>query len=1181
MLFPSDAIPNPANSFHPEETEASRWEDASGHESLLQLTLSSIEAGTWDWDILRDRLTWSDRLWELLGYAPGEVPPSLQAWNDRIHPDDLEETHQVLRQALENHKLAKVEYRVIHADGSVHWLLVKGQGFYDASDRPVRMLGIALEMTERKQAELALKKQIEQEYLLNEIAQEIRRSLRVDEVLSSAVHRVRAFLGTDRVIIFRFRSDGGGDVIMESVGSGWTAILSTAIFDPCFHDRYVEAYRQGHIGLMANIDAPNVEPCYVQLLRQFEVKANLVVPILQNERLWGLLIAHECAAPREWKQTEVAAVHRLSTQLGIALQKAELYQQLQLELQEQQQREQKIREQAAALDRAHKLLQLFIRYAPVGIAMFNREMEYVAVSQRWVDQYALDSIESTLNRCHYDIFPEIPEHWKQVHQRCLAGAIEKCDDDRFVREDGTTQWISWEVHPWYQTDQEIGGIIIFSIDVSRLKQSQQDRQASEQQIQRQLAEIEAIYQSAPIGLNVLDRDLRFVRINERLAEINGLSVEEHLGRSVREILPGLVETAEHLLQNIIETGEPLMNVEIRGETPAQPGVERIWLESFLPLKNGDQVIGISTVCEEITERKAAEEALKSAKAELEIRVAERTADLQHSKNRLSLLWNMTQKIRQSLELSEILATATQEARKVLQAERVAVYRFNPDWTGNFIAESVEMGWVKLVESDCQLAWKDTYLQEHQGGRFRNHGIFKVDDIYDSDLEFCHVELLEQIQAKAYVAVPIFMGETLWGLLAIYQNSAPRHWQDQEIELLQQISQQLAIAIHQSHLYNQLQLELKERQQAEAKIRDGEQRWRSLLENVRLLVVVLDPQGTIEYVNPFLSEITGYSSAELLGKNWFETILSPADLATFQSTSTAFLSHQTPTYSILTKAGEKYLIAWNNTILKNASDEVMSIISIGEDITERQKLEEIKHEFIGIVSHELRTPLTAIQMSLGLLHTGVYANNPEKSKRMVEIAFTDTKRLVNLVNDILDLERLESGRALLDKTVCSAMVLMEQSANLMSTIAKPQNISINIVPTQLTVWAAPDSIVQTLANLLSNALKFSPPNSRIDLQAEAQDKEILFQVKDQGRGIPEEKLESIFGRFQQVDASDAREKGGTGLGLSICRSIIERHGGKIWAESAFGRGSTFYFTLPKDRLCSETEAFSEKALEYDL
>ena len=249
------------------------------------------------------------------------------------------------------------------------------------------------------------------------------------------------------------------------------------------------------------------------------------------------------------------------------------------------------------------------------------------------------------------------------------------------------------------------------------------------------------------------------------------------------------------------------------------------------------------------------------------------------------------------------------------------------------------------------------------------------------------------------------------------------------------------------------------------------------------------------------------------------------------------------------------------VIQDTNGRVIGTITIGQDITERKKIEAIKDEFIGIVSHEIRTPLTAIQMSLGLLNTGVYATNPERANRMIEIAFTDTKRLVNLVNDILDLERLESSRTILEKKLCSAMELMEQTVTTLKAIAHQKAIEIIIVPTTLEVWAAPDSIIQTLANLLSNALKFSPDRSVIQLEANSHGCDTLFQVSDQGRGIPPDKLQTIFERFQQVDASDARQKGGTGLGLSICRSIIERHGGKIWAESTLDQGSTFFFTLP--------------------
>ncbi|MBH8554631.1 GHKL domain-containing protein [Nostocaceae cyanobacterium CENA357] len=222
---------------------------------------------------------------------------------------------------------------------------------------------------------------------------------------------------------------------------------------------------------------------------------------------------------------------------------------------------------------------------------------------------------------------------------------------------------------------------------------------------------------------------------------------------------------------------------------------------------------------------------------------------------------------------------------------------------------------------------------------------------------------------------------------------------------------------------------------------------------------------------------------------------------------------------------------------------------------------MKSEFIGIISHELRTPLTAIRAALGLLNTGIYDKKPDKSKRMIEIAAIDSDRLVRLVNDILDLERLESGHAVLEKTTCEAADLIEQAVAGVQAIAKQQHISFHIHSSNAHVWAAADAIIQTLANLLGNALKFSPNNSTITLNVQQQKDRVLFQITDQGRGIPADKLETIFGRFQQVDASDSRTKGGTGLGLAICRSIIEQHGGQIWAESTVGVGSTFFFTLP--------------------
>jgi PAS domain S-box-containing protein len=248
-------------------------------------------------------------------------------------------------------------------------------------------------------------------------------------------------------------------------------------------------------------------------------------------------------------------------------------------------------------------------------------------------------------------------------------------------------------------------------------------------------------------------------------------------------------------------------------------------------------------------------------------------------------------------------------------------------------------------------------------------------------------------------------------------------------------------------------------------------------------------------------------------------------------------------------------------LTNESGEIIGGLAIIRDITERHAVEQMKNEFISIVSHELRTPLTAIRGSLGILATGALNNHPQRMQRMIEIAAIDTERLVRLVNDILDLERLESGKAALVREYCDAAALMVRAAEAMRSLAQKENIILSVSPVSALVWASGDQIIQTLTNLLSNAIKFSPPNSTVTLTAQSQGDRILFQVKDRGRGIPPDQLESIFGRFQQVDASDSRLKGGTGLGLAICRNIITQHGGRIWAETVLGEGSTFYFTLP--------------------
>ena len=241
------------------------------------------------------------------------------------------------------------------------------------------------------------------------------------------------------------------------------------------------------------------------------------------------------------------------------------------------------------------------------------------------------------------------------------------------------------------------------------------------------------------------------------------------------------------------------------------------------------------------------------------------------------------------------------------------------------------------------------------------------------------------------------------------------------------------------------------------------------------------------------------------------------------------------------------------------------------LTERSQLDMLKDEFISTVSHELRTPLTSIRGALGLLSSGVIGDVDAKALNLLRIAVTNTDRLIRLINDILDLERMESGRAPLQIRRCSLLDLAHQAIETMTAMADSHTVHLELVPSSLSEAAASealffdgdaDRILQVLTNLLSNAIKFSPTASTVRIHTDATTESILLKVVDEGRGIPTDKLDTIFDRFQQVEPSDARQKGGTGLGLAICRSIVQQHSGSIWAQRNLGIGTTLYVMLPR-------------------
>ena len=286
------------------------------------------------------------------------------------------------------------------------------------------------------------------------------------------------------------------------------------------------------------------------------------------------------------------------------------------------------------------------------------------------------------------------------------------------------------------------------------------------------------------------------------------------------------------------------------------------------------------------------------------------------------------------------------------------------------------------------------------------------------------------------------------------------------------------------------------------------------------------------------------------------------------------------YRLLDPTGNFREVLDRASILRDNTGKAIRVIGAMADISERRAVDRMKDEFISTVSHELRTPLTSIRGALGLLSSGRLGKLEEKGQRLLEIASTNTDRLVRLINDILDIERIESGKVRLEKVNCDAADLASQAADVVRGLADRENITITVEAEPVPVFADPDRMVQTMTNLLGNAVKFSPKGSTIRLAAKREGQNVVITVADQGRGIPQDKLTTIFERFQQVDASDSRDKGGSGLGLAICRSIVRQHGGDIRVESELGKGSTFIVTIPAGTVAhTPAEAIATERIVY--
>lgn len=816
---------------------------------------------------------------------------------------------------------------------------------------------------------IELRRKSEQEKLINQIATQIHSSLDLQEILNNTVVGIRSLLECDRVIIYQFSANLSGKVIAEAIAAGGLSLLHQEPYDVCITPEWLETYRQGQIRVINDINTEFITQCHQQMLKDLDIRAKLLSPLIVENQLWGLMLASYRDIPHNWELEEIELVKQISLRVAIAIQQANTYQQTQIEIHQRQQAEELIKQQLAEL----KIWKNRYQLASKASGQIMYEYNLLNNAPAWVANmaevlgYSDSECPRNLPEFMDIVHPEDRDRLYSLIQKTLAQKIPLFTEYRLRRKDGNYIWVEDRNQVVLNDQGEIVLVIGTMVDITVRKQSEEKLsklvQKSEK-LQQRLSLVlkgandawwdwdileDSIYystrwfsmlgydheefhlQSETLWKNFVysedidpirdsfnqalnDKNIEFIELKFRLRHkqeyfiyINCRSyiLRDETGKAVRVSgantdITQLVQKEEELQATLNQLSQfnqkletrvqkrtvQLQNLSSRLELAIKAAKIAIW---EWDLRNNHtiwdkkmyELYGVEPSeyrdCMEIWHRSLhPEDAMRvnqivknkledGEEFEIDFRIvlpdgkirvlqsygiikrdsqreAERVigvnrdiTDLKQAEQKIKqqaerehLLWETTQRIRQSLDLRTIFNTAAAEIRQLINADRVGIFKFDPDSNftyGEFVSESVVSGFISALENKVHdQCFGERFSPNYAAGKMQI-----VDDIDNAGLTDCHHAILARFQVRANLVVPLIQGKTLWGLLCIHQCSQPRHWEDFEIELVQQVANQLAIAIQQSMLYEQVQSELIIRKQAEAEISLQLQRQKAIQE----------------------------------------------------------------------------------------------------------------------------------------------------------------------------------------------------------------------------------------------------------------------------------------------------------------------------------------------------------------
>jgi PAS domain S-box-containing protein len=774
-------------------------------------------------------------------------------------------------------------------------------------------------------------------------------------------------------------------------------------------------------------------------------------------------------------------------------------------------------------------------------------------------------------------------------------------------------------------------------------------QVAARQMEESHALLDNLFASTPVGLGVWDRDLRYVRVNDALARINGLPADEHIGRTLGEIVPGIAAEFEPIYRRVLETGEPHTQHEASASSPSSPGVERHWLTSYYPVKTqAGEVVGIGAVIMDITDRRRVEQALRESEErfrtladsapvliwmtgvdqgctyvnrtwldftgrELEDELGRGWLDCIHPDDR-ERSW---QTYSAAFESREPFTTEARQRRHDGEYRWVlaeGVPRFTPegafigyigsslDFTERRLAEGrlrflaeasrvlassldVEATFARLAELSvpeiadwCALDLVDpdgslrrvaiahedpkrveVAWQLHRrypprpgdpGGAARAVTTGEsqlVREITDEYLEqrvgdAGPIRLVRELGLRSFINVPLRARGRPVGALTFVNGESRRRFGDDDLALAEELARRAATAVDNARLFHESE-ERARAAQALAFVGDG--------------VFLVDRNGVVRIWNPAAERITGLSERRVVGRPAAEAIPGWDELVSRVpiASGSGGLRARAETLPLELGGGERWLS------ISGVGFEEGTVFAF-RDLTDERGVERMKSDFVSTVSHELRTPLAAIYGAALTLRREDMPLEAKQRTDLLGVIANEADRLARIVNDILWASRLEADSVpftigVLDAGEIAARVVQSTRLHL------PPDVDVDLVAADSLppLAADPDKLSQVLANLLENAVKYSPDGGRVELRLEQRNSSIRFVVTDEGLGIPASERERVFEKFYRLDPNLTHGVGGTGLGLYICRELVARMEGQIWVEPRAGRGTTVVVELP--------------------